>query len=171
MSEPSARARIAEDEHGVRTTFEEIEVGTDLGELEWEVGIEDLEKQCAMDDDYDPWFIVDSPYGGRIAPPQIQYRPPRWLLSRNYNVRGLFYKWEFENLAPIHPGRKIRVSGRIADKWIDRDREFLRFEAVAHDERGEVLFTTSRVHVLDIVERTAPRQGRGTDSGIKAEHI
>ena len=43
----------------------------------------------------------------RVAPPQIQYRPPRWLLSRNYNVRGVFFRWEFEHKAPLHAGVKI----------------------------------------------------------------
>jgi hypothetical protein len=170
VAEPE-QTRVEFDEHGKRTTYDEIEVGRELGTLEWVVSEEDLEKQCVMDEDFHPWFFLDSPWDGRIAPPQIQYRPPRWLLSRTYNIRGVFYKWEFENLAPIRPGVRITVSGRIAEKWIDREREFVRYEAEGRDETGTLLFTTARVHALDVIKRTAPRAGAGKDSGIKKEKI
>ena len=165
------KSRIETDEHGRRATFEEIEVGKDLGVIEWTVSEADIDKQCMLDDDPHPWFMVDSPFDGRIAPPQIQYRPPRWLLSRNYNIRGVFYKWEFENVKPIRPNVKIKVTGRITDKWIKNDREFVEFETVAHDDTGDLLFRTLRVHVLDIIDNTAPRAGIGVDSGVKAEKI
>lgn len=167
----NSKARIAEDEHGPRADFAEIEVGADLGEIEWVVSPAEIDKQCRIDEDYDPWFMLDSPFGGRIAPAQIQYRPPRWLLSRKYNIRGVFYRWDFDNLAPIKPDVTIKVSGRIAEKWIARGREYVRFEAVGTDPDGIEVFRTSRTHVLDVVTREAPRAGRGLDSGIKAEKL
>ena len=170
MSE-EAQTRVEFDEHGKRTTYDEIEVGKDLGSLEWVVGEDDIEKQCVIDEDFHPWFALESPWDGRIAPPQLQYRPPRWLLSRTYNIRGVFYKWEFENLKPIRPGAKITVTGRILDKWIERDREFMSYEAEGRDESGDIVFRTTRVHALDVIKRTAPRAGAGQDSGIKQERI
>lgn len=170
MSEES-QTRVEFDEHGKRTTYDEIEVGKDLGSLEWVVTEDDLEKQCAIDEDFHPWFNLESPWDGVIAPPQIHYRPPRWLLSRTYNIRGVFYKWDFENVKPIRPGEKIRVTGRILDKWIDREREFMSYEAEGHDEAGDLVFRTTRVHALDVIKRTAPREGAGQDSGIKREKI
>ena len=171
MMSEEARTRVEFDEHGRRTTYDEIEVGKDLGSLEWVVGENDIEKQCAIDEDFHPWFALDSEWNGVIAPPQIQYRPPRWLLSRTYNIRGVFYRWDFENLKPIRPGEKITVTGRILDKWIDRDREFMSYEAEGRDAGGELVFRTTRVHALDVVKRTAPRKGVGQDSGIKQEKI
>ena len=166
-----ADTRVAEDEHGLRAVFEDIEVGKDLGTLEWEITEADLEKQCSIDLDYHPWYFGESPFGGRIAPPQIQYRPPRWLLSRNYNVRGVLYKWEFENIGPLRVGEPITVTGRIAEKWVERDREYVKFESTGTNKKGEIVFRTMRTHVLDMVKRTAPRVGRGLDSGIKKEKI
>ena len=99
--------RIAEDENGPRTTFDEIEIGKVLGEMDWVVTEEMIDSQCHMDLDYDLWYSVDSPWRGRVAPPQISYRPPRWLLSRTYNIRGLFCRWEMENLLPIRPSRRL----------------------------------------------------------------
>lgn len=165
------RVRIAEDEQGRRATFDEIKVGEALGEMEWVVTDEMIAKQCAMDADFHSWYFLDSPWGGRIAPPQLSYRPPRWLLSRKYNVRGLFYKWEIENMRPIRPEEKLRLTAKVVDKYVKNEREFVVFEAEATDSGGRVVFRTRRTHVLDVVERSAPRAGKGVDSGIKAERI
>lgn len=169
--EQKKKARIAEDEHGVRASYEEIEVGRDLGTLEWVISAADIDKQCRIDEDYDPRYSLAVAGDDRIAPPQIQYRPPRWLLSRNYNVRGVFYRWDFENLAPLKPDSPITVSGKIVNKWIARGREYVEFEAVGKDPEGRELFRTRRTHVLDMIDRNAPREGRGLDSGIKTEKI
>jgi len=166
-----SKTRIARDEHGERANYGDIEVGSDLGVLEWVVSPEDIDKQCLIDDDYHSMYVLGSPESGRIAPPQIQYRPPRWLFSRKHNVRGMFYKWSMENVKPILPGMTITVSGRISDKWIRNDREFVEFYSEGSDEGGDVVFRTTRVHVLDALKRTAVREGEGIDSGIKAEHI
>lgn len=167
----TARARVAEDGHGRRTDYDEIEVGKLLGEMEWVVTDEMIDKQCEMDADYHVWYRLASPWGGRIAPPQISYRPPRWLLSRTYNVRGLFVKWEMENVRPIRPNVTLRVAATVVDKYVKKDREFVVYQAEARDPDGNVVFRTRRTHVLDVVERTAERQGKGVDSGIKAERL
>ncbi len=167
----SQPARVAEDAHGRRATFEEIEVGKVLGEMDWVVTDEMIDLQCEMDQDYDEWYSVASPWGGRIAPPQIQYRPPRWLLSRTYNVRGLFYKWEMENIKPILPNVTLHVVCRVVDKYVKNEREFVVYEAEATDPEGATVFRTRRTHVLDFVKRSAPRAATGIDSGIKPERV
>ena len=167
----AGRSRVAADSKGVRARFEDIEVGRVLGEMDWVVTEEMIDTQCAIDADYDVWYSLRSPWGGRIAPPQISYRPPRWLLSRTYNVRGLFYKWEMENVRPIRPGITLRVIARISNKYLRNEREFIEYEAEATDPDGHVVFRTRRTHVLDFIERTAERTGAGIDSGIKSERI
>ena len=165
--------RIDHDESGPRTRYEEIVVGGELGSLEWEVTEEDIAKQCLIDDDYCEWYVSDdTPWGGQIAPPQVNYRPPRWLLSRNYNIRGVFYKWEMENYVPLKPGMKVKVSGRIKDKWIKHNKEFVSYEVIGEDMAdGTLLFRTVRAHALDVIDRDAPRAGEGVDSGPKPEKI
>jgi acyl dehydratase len=163
--------RIAEDENGPRTNYEEIEVGLVLGEMDWTVNEEMIDAQCQMDLDFDAWYSLNSPWGGRVAPPQITYRPPRWLLSRRYNIRGLFVRWEMENLAPIRPNTVLHVTAKVAEKYLRKNREFVVFEAEGRDPEGHTVFRTRRTHVLDVLERTAPRVGVGVDSGIKAERI
>jgi len=168
---PQAQTRVAADSKGPRASFDDIEIGRVLGEMDWVVTDEMIDTQCAIDADYDVWYSLDSPWGGRIAPPQISYRPPRWLLSRTFNVRGLFYRWEMANVRPIRPGVTLRVTARISDKYVKNEREFIVYEAEAKDPDGNVVFRTRRTHVLDFIERSARRAGEGIDSGIKAERI
>lgn len=171
MNEQSNQSRVAFDEHGKRTLYDDIEVGADLGEIIWTVTEEDIDKQCLLDDDYHPWYFLGMGDGIRVAPPQLQYRPPRWLISRTYNIRGVFCQWQLENCKPIKAGMRVTVKGRIHSKWIKNEREFVKYEAEGLDEQGDLLFRTGRVHVLDVIKATAPREGAGLDSGIKAEKI
>ncbi len=169
--EAPSRARVAEDGNGPRTRFEDIEVGTVLGEMDWVVTEDMIDRQCDMDADYAIWYRLSSPWGGRIAPPQISYRPPRWLLSRTYNIRGLFTKWRMENLRPIRPNVQMHIVARVIDKYVRKEREFVVYEAEARDPDDQVVFRTQRTHVLDVLDRTAGREGKGVDSGVKAERI
>ena len=170
MAKPS-RVRMVEDATGKRTTYEEIEVGKDLGSFEWTVTEANIERQCLLDEHWHEWFVSDSPWGGAVAPPQIQSRPPRWLLGRTYNIRGVSYKHDFEYLKPIKAGQTLTISGKVSDKYIKRNREFMRWDTFAHDEDGQLVFSASRVQCMDIIERDAPREGVGVDGGPKPERI
>lgn len=171
MTQGASPVRVERDAKGKRASYEDIEVGTVLGEMDWVVTAEMIDQQCRMDLDFDEFYSLDSPWGGRIAPPQIQYRPPRWLLSRTYNVRGLFYRWKIENVRPIRLDETLRVKCWITDKYVKNEREFIVYEAEAKDAGGNVVFRTTRTHVLDPLGRSAPRAGEGIDTGIKAEKI
>jgi hypothetical protein len=167
----TSQTRVLEDGSGPRTAFDDIEIGHTLGEMDWQITDELIDLQCQLDQDFDPAFYPQGDGKGRVAPPQITYRPPRWLFSRAYNVRGLFVRWESESFAPIVPGTTIRVTGSIAEKYVKNNREFVVYQAEGKDAAGGLIFRTRRTHVLDFVERTAPRQGAGIDSGIKPEKI
>ena len=166
----TTKTRVLEDSQGRRAAFEDIEVGQSIGEMEWQVTDELIDLQCHLDQDFDPLFF---PQGGnaRIAPPQITYRPPRWLFSRAYNVRGLFVRWESESFRAIEANTTLKVAGSIVEKYIKKDREFVVYETEGKDAAGNLVFRTRRTHVLDFVERSAPRAGAGIDSGIKPEKI
>jgi len=47
----------------------------------------------------------------------------------------------------------------------------VRWDTFAHDESGDLVFTASRVQAMDVIKRTAPREGVGIDGGIKPEKI
>ena len=164
-------SRVLEDSQGKRASFDDIEIGQTLGEMDWQITDDLIDLQCVLDQDFDPLYCVAPVGGARYAPPQISYRPPRWLFSRTYNVRGLFVGWEMESFAPIRSNTTVCVSAVISDKYIKNNREFVVYQAEGKDASGTLLFRSKRTHVLDFVERTAPRLGAGIDSGIKPEKI
>lgn len=167
----STRTRVLEDSQGRRACYEDIQIGHSLGEIEWQVTDDLIDLQCLLDQDFDPLFFPQGAGEKRVAPPQITYRPPRWLFSRTYNVRGLFVRWENETFRAIEAGTTLTVSGTIVEKFVKKEREFVVYEAEGRDTDGNLVFRSRRTHVLDFVERTAARAGAGIDSGIKPEKI
>ncbi|HTE61652.1 MAG TPA: hypothetical protein VK631_14970, partial [Solirubrobacteraceae bacterium] len=118
------------------------------------------------DQDYHEWYVDSSPWGEPIVSPMATYPPVRILFTKKFNVRGVFYLFESEWHRPIHFGQVVTITGRIAEKWIKRDREYVKYEAEGRDENGELLFVTRRAHALDYITREAPRSGEGVDSGL-----
>lgn len=133
--------------------------------MEWSFDEDAIARICESDDDFHEWYSIDSPYGGVIAPILISYPPVRLLFSRKHNVRGLFYGYEMEAYAPLRPGVRYTITGRIIDKWVKRQREYVKYEATCFDPDGQKVFYTTRSHALDFLTRAAPRTAVGIDSG------
>jgi acyl dehydratase len=158
--------RVDRDPGGAkRTTFDDIEPGADLGEMTWSVSRAQVAGLIANDLDFHEWYEGKSPFGGPVVPPLATYPPVRILFARKFNVRGVFYHYESEFLRPIFYDQVLKIRGRVTDKWVKREREFVRYEAEGIDEQGRVVFKTRRTHALDYIPRTAPREGVGVDSG------
>jgi acyl dehydratase len=160
-TDQTGQVRVLYDIRGRRTTFEELEIGKDLGSAEFLLTQEHVDQECEKFRFHHPYYEVDSPFGGTVAPISLTYLLPRNLFSRAYSVRGLFYKWEFETREPVKPDVKYIVSARLADKWIRNDREFVAYTAECRDGAGNLIYTTRRAHVMDFIKRTAPKVGEG----------
>lgn len=165
--DPSQQSRVEWDANGARRTpYEEIEVGADLGTMTWMVQPDNIAGLLANDQDYHEWYVESSPFGEPVVSPMATYPPVRILFTKKYNVRGVFFRYESEFHAPIHFGQKVFIGGRVSGKWIKREREYVCYEAEGRAEDGTVLFSTRRTHALDYIPRTAPREGKGLDSGL-----
>jgi hypothetical protein len=164
---PEQKTRVAEDASGrPRTTFEEIVVGDDLGEMRWSVTREAVAGLIQSDLEFDPWYESIDSGGGGLVPPLATYPPVRVLFTKKYNIRGVFYEFESEFLRPIPYGLELTIRAKVADKWVKRNREFVKYEATASDDAGQVYFRTARTHALDYLTTNVPREGKGIDSGI-----
>jgi hypothetical protein len=157
--------RVERDAGGRRTTFEEIEVGADLGTMDFVVQPEDVQGMLQNDDEAHEWYLGDSPWGAPIVPWMATYPPVRIMFTKKYNVRGLFYIFESDFIRPIFFGEHITLTGRVTKKWIKRDREYVQYEAEGRDASGAIVFRTVRAHALDYLPRSLPRAGEGLDSG------
>lgn len=163
--EEVSQVRVKSDIRGDRTSYEDIVVGDDLGTLEWIVHERDVIGLMNNDQDYDEWYTQSSPFGDPVVPQMYTYPPVRVLFARRYSVRGLFYQFESDWIKPIPYDRAILITGRVADKWVKRNREYVMYEAEAHlKDTGELLFRTRRSHALDFITIDKPREGIGLDS-------
>ena len=161
----SGAVRIARDARGARTSYDDLEIGKDLGSTEFVFTQLEIDQTCARLKDHHPYYELNSPLGGTVCPVYMTYWLTRMLFSETYSVRGLFYKWGFELFEPVRPGVKYSLSGRLTEKWIKNDREFVSYESVCKDPQGKLVFTTRRAHTLDFIKRTAPKSGEnGIDS-------
>ena len=157
--------RVARDQAGERTRYEDIEVGARLESMEWSFDQAAIGRICESDDDFHEFYSVASPYGGTIAPVLISYPPVRLMFSSKYNVRGLFYGYETENYGPLRPDVTYTLSGYISRKWVKNNREFVEYEATCHDPNGNKIFVTRRSHALDFLTIDVPKAATGIDSG------
>lgn len=153
MSETSG-TRLSIDGCGKRTEYDEFQIGAEFEPHEWLLTTEQIDLFCEGNQDYHEWYAVDSPFGGRVCPPLMNYLPIRNMFSSRYNVRGLLYEYEAENINPIKPGKKMRATGKISKKWIKNDKEFVEYRVTCVDEDGVEIFRTRRVHVLDARPRS-----------------
>lgn len=164
MAQTLGNVRIGSDRFGPRTTYEELEIGKDLGTEDFLVTQSQIDQVCYRLQDHHPYYEVNSPFGGTVAPVWMTYLLTRGLFSQTYSVRGLFYKWAMDCVLPVRPGVRHTVTGTLTNKWIKNDREFVEYASVCKDDKGNVVFTTKRAHVLDFIKRTAPKVGEGIGS-------
>lgn len=119
MSEEAATSKV----------WESIPVGDDLGSLDYV-----LTQQ--MVDDYRR--VVDNPHA---AYPTVAARHPANLFYRKYaavmRVPNMGHDSEYYN--PPVAGKRITITGRIADKYLRRGNAYLIVEATAVDEDGRLI--------------------------------
>ncbi len=125
--------------------WETIPVGDDLGTLDYV-----LTEQ--MVSDYRR--VVDNPHA---AYPTVAARHPANLFYRKYaavmRVPNMGHDSEYFN--PPVVGKRITISGRIADKYIRRGNAYLIVEATAVDEDGRLIERSSLVGLAREVGKQA----------------
>jgi hypothetical protein len=117
-----------------------IEVGMDVGVLQYRLTPWRLLKYVDTTGDDNPWYRVDSPFGGVIAPPTFfdsdLMRLPGLRQIVDLHPRRLLAGQEFDFLHPARPGNLITVRGKIADTYVKGSREYVVFEGLVSDEKG-----------------------------------
>jgi hypothetical protein len=121
----------------LESEFEAIPIGFDLGE--WELVLD--EKTVNTHADLIQWQAREVIDQLHYAPPGISINMhPRMQFAKFTNLKSAIWaKSEHEFLKPFKMGTKIRVRGRIVDKFIKRGRFYKVAEFVTLDENGEVI--------------------------------
>jgi hypothetical protein len=98
----------------------QAKVGDELGFREVVIKRALVERIAWANDDYNPWYMERSPWGGRLITPAS--------LGLGYYAYppggSLFAKEEFEYLKPVKVGQKYRITGRLVERYARKGRDF-----------------------------------------------
>jgi acyl dehydratase len=114
-------------------------VGDNLGSLEFTITAEMVERNAWANDDYNPWYMTDSPFGGRIASPVTPLAFDGDLFYGYYaypSGGNLFAKQEFEFSKPLMVGETYSLFGRLVEIYHRNGRTFYRVEISVTDKAG-----------------------------------
>jgi hypothetical protein len=130
--------------------YDDIHVDTQLGPAEWKITTDEIDRHCLVTGEFHVWYTVGHPTVGRVAPLSLSYLRSRHLFSEAVPLSGLFAGWSHRQLGFLRPEVTFVLQGRVTDKYVRREREWVWYEVACSDaETGEEVFRTSRGHVLD----------------------
>lgn len=109
--------------------YDKVEIGEELGSYEYVLTREMLDNFRASVDDPEAQF------------PTLAVKHDATALAMVYNdtTGGVNAGNEVEFFNPPIPGKTIKVTGRIHDKYLRRDKPYMVIEATAIDEDGRML--------------------------------
>ena len=135
-------------------TLAEAEVGEEFGPIEYAV-TNDLVEKFAQALDY-PAVWLDPPSSGARVNPIICDRDGYRVYQTKYipPLGTLHAKQEFEYLNPPRLGKKVRVTAKIVDRYVKKDREYTVMESLSVDEDGVEIIRGRRVVCYLIATKT-----------------
>ncbi len=121
--------------------FADIVVGEELEPVIVEVTPEMIKSYGEILDDNNPYYAENRDFQGPIGHPSLAsilaYQPFNTVFPPEPG--GIHTKQEFEFHAPIRPGVKAKVIGKVVDKYENRGRKYIIFETRIEDEEGKLL--------------------------------
>ena len=109
--------------------YDKLEIGEELGTYEYVLTPEMLDNFRTAVNDPDASFPT-------LA---VKHDATSFAMVYEDNTGGVNAANEVEFFNPPIPGKTIRVTGRVADKYLRRDKPYMVIEATAVDEDGRLL--------------------------------
>ena len=125
----------------------------DLGSIDVELTSEVVRKWVESMGDDNPWHAQDSPFDGPIIPPAllfglaIKLRYDSGILSWPEGDDAVQIQYDMETYRPIRVGERLRVTGRLVDSYVKREREYFEWDIRFNDESGKEV---ARYHHTDL---------------------
>lgn len=96
---------------------------------------------------------------GEFAEPSFLYGQHSWVMRRHFSWAGSVHaKCDVELEAPVRPGGRIHVTGRIADKYERRGGRYAVFEMATADDDGRPICTVRNSMLLNFREVVTRRR-------------
>jgi hypothetical protein len=145
--------------------------GDDLGSLQFAVTAEMVERNAWANDDYNPWYMDGSPFGGRIISPVFLASFDATLFYGYYAYPAggsLFAKQEFEYIVPLRIGVTYTMTGRLADIYRRKGRTFYRADMSVTDEDGAEVMRMSKTVVAPVQPAAEDASDAGPDGSERS---
>jgi hypothetical protein len=125
--------------------FQDITIGLDLGTMEMTLDEKTINDWVVLVQ-WQAKKLVDNLH---VAPPGTSIeRHPRMEFAKFSDLRaGIWAKSEHEFLKPIEVGSKIFIHGKVANKYVKRNRNYVVTEYETLDEAGEVVMRSRETGV------------------------
>lgn len=136
-----------------------MEVGEEFGPVEVVITDHMIKSFAYAVDDYNPAYFVGLPGVGRIGHPTLLCTETRDVIRTAYDLHsggsGLHTKNEAELFASPRLGQRIVITGRHADKYIKREKQYVVLEAEAKDEHGSIILRHRSTHLRGLRQGVA----------------
>lgn len=129
-----------------KLTMNNIKIGKEFEPLEFTFTEEDRDRYVWANDDYKPWYMEDSPWGGCIGTPTCLAMQTLMQTYGHYGVQQkginppgavVHAKHEYEFINPLKVGKKLRMTGKPVEKYSRRGRNWIVTEHLVVDEDGK----------------------------------
>jgi acyl dehydratase len=142
--------------------WEVMEVGEEFGPLRVKVDERLLRDFAYAVDDFDPVFLWSDGEGRRIGHPTLLCREARDVIATHYDIAsggaGMHAKHALEIHACPEIGETVTVTGRHAEKFLKRGKQYIVLESEVHAANGALLLRQRSTHIRALepgVARTA----------------
>jgi len=138
--DPQQQLRLAEQ------LYTRLHVDQELGPWEIVFTEKDVRDYAASIDDENAWYLERSPLGQPVAHPAmttafyVSLCQEAWLKvlgNAAQSLVAIHTKAEHHYANPVPIGKRLTVRGKVADKYIRRDRYYVMVELWTVDEDGQ----------------------------------
>lgn len=128
-------------------------LGDEFEPFETTVTEEMVARSTWANDDYNPWYLEDSP-GGRIASPMFLSRHLENIFWGHYTFPSggaLHTHQEVDFISPLKVGKKITITGKLVDMYHRQGRDSYVSEYLAVDNDGTEIVRMRRTETTPVV--------------------
>jgi acyl dehydratase len=108
--------------------YEHMTVGDEFGPVELAIDDYMVRTFVYAVDDFNPWYLYDSPFGGRVTPAVSLAREVLSLYTLKYDVgtdRGIHARQELRFFEPVRIGQTVKLQARFVDKFVKRGKPYV----------------------------------------------
>jgi len=142
--------------------YEDMVVGEELPELEVTFNEHLQGRFLVALKEENPWYYSQSPWGGPITHHALFDDAPMVAAMCRYQYPFGFVhaRQETEFINPLPLGKPARITSKIVDKYIKRDRGYIVIESLVVDEEGvEILRSRNQAMIADERLREVAKTG------------